>query len=991
MATISELEDALLNADKAGDTKAARLLADEITRLRSFNLGELPSIAGRFDTVDVSQIPGAVRAAPPPEPETTTQGVAGAVTRALALPVTGAAAGAAMGGPPGALAGFAAGTLAPTVADPLVNLLNRTFGTQMKQPSKGLSDLLTRLGIAVPQTPTEKFAGELTSGIAAGTALPAQLGRTAAALAQGTRAAPVVTPIAEAVRVGGMGPTGGATMGTRVGAGMTAGAIGATPVAESPIDVAIGAVGGGVIPPVAKAGKTVITGLWDSTVTPFLNPTFAAERQLYKAVGGTPGAAERTIREIEAGVQVPTTPGFERTLPETIVAGGGEAPATVAVLAERLRGANPQQAREIQRQMNERVGALQSQLARVNQLIDQPMLTPQPGALEELTLARDSILRNLDDEKAQIEAAFAGRFPTTGPQETGAEIAARAKQLSDTLKRTQVQPAYAEAEAAAGNAKVNIDEVVAEAEKVLGRPLSSFSPDTAPAIVRRIMALRPAPAPEPTFNLLDQFGRPMPSAPAPMPVAEATLTELDALRKAINSDVMAASRGQGSLAGIETRNLLGLQRKIDEAIDVSDTLPQEAKDLYGKALATYRNEYAPRFRTGVTAKILKPGMFGEQRVMPSDIVDQFTAKTDDAKQFVTTFAGDAQAFESLRNGILGQFKLAAVDAQTGLVDPTKAANFLQKNAEQFAVLDKSGMGIRQALETFEQEAVQGHDALSKLTAIGGGFKGKTPNEVLNYILTSGDRMGVALAKSDDAGKDAIRRVVSSRLNQMLTQTPGGEPLTEAGAMKVVGELLDQTGKLKPAYEKALGRNLSNEFLDRAKGLRLVIETGKDPMLKNANAIEPVLRAQNFTPAQLTDIQLVIDDLARANKVAEAARAARAAARPTGKDILGEQMEEGTLRADKLNLLNRGYTMFRNVLLGAKDQLNPKIAAKLANMVYNNPDAAITALKNELARVQTKARPAGSISRALPATYGGLYSGASTQSIDVLRSEEQENQ
>lgn len=33
-ATISELEDALLNADKAGDTEAARLLADEIIRLR---------------------------------------------------------------------------------------------------------------------------------------------------------------------------------------------------------------------------------------------------------------------------------------------------------------------------------------------------------------------------------------------------------------------------------------------------------------------------------------------------------------------------------------------------------------------------------------------------------------------------------------------------------------------------------------------------------------------------------------------------------------------------------------------------------------------------------------------------------------------------------------------------------------------------------------------------------------------------------------------
>ena len=950
--------------------------------------------AGFYEQQQVSKIPGESRPAPaalPTSPETTTQGVMGAVTRALALPVAGAAAGSAMGGPPGALAGFAAGTLAPAVADPAARLINRVFGTQIQPPSETLSNLLTKAGVPVPQSGTEKFVGELASGVAAGTALPAQLGRTAAALAQGTRAASVVTPIAEAVRVGGMGPTGGATLGQRIGAGMTAGGIGATPVAESPVDVAVGMVGGGLVPPVAKAGTSVVKGLWESTIQPLINPTMAAERQLFKAVGGTPGAAERTISEIQAGVQVPTTPGFQRTLAENIVAGGGEAPPTISVLAERLRGSSPTQAVEIQRLMNERVGALQQQLVRVNQQIDQQGEALQPGVLDELTQARDSILRNLDAEKAQVEASFAGRFPTTGPQETGEQIASRAKQLSDTLKTTQVQPAYAQAEAAAGNAKVNINELVAEAEKVLGRPLSSFSPETAPAIVRRIMALRPAPTQEPAFNLLDQFGRPIQRAPAPEPVAEATLTELDALRKAINSDVMAASRGQGSLVGIETRNLLGLQRKIDEAIDVSDTLPQQAKDLYGKALATYREQYAPRFRTGETAKILKPGMFGEQRIEPAQVVTQFTKDRDAANQFVTTFAGDPQAFDSLRNGILGQFRLATVDAQTGLVDPAKAANFLQKNAEQFAVLDKSGMGIKRALETFEQEAVQGHDALSKLTALGGGFKNKTSDQILNHILDSGDRMGVALARSDAQGKDAIRRVVQTRLNQMLTQTPGGEPLTEAGAMKVVGELFDQTGKLKSSYEQALGRNLAKEFADRAKGLRLVIETGKNPMLNNPNAIEPVLRAQNFTPAQLTDIQLVIDDLARSNKVDEAARAARAATRPTGRDILGEQMEEGTLRADKLNLLSRGYTMFRNVLLGAKDRLNPKIAAQLSNMVYNNPDAAITALKNEIVRAQKKVRPSGVASRAMPAAYGGLYSGASTQAVDVFRPESQENQ
>jgi hypothetical protein len=363
---------------------------------------------------------------------------------------------------------------------------------------------------------------------------------------------------------------------------------------------------------------------------------------------------------------------------------------------------------------------------------------------------------------------------------------------------------------------------------------------------------------------------------------------------------------------------------------------------------------------------------------------------DAAKQFLTTFQGDARAFESLRNGILGQFRQAAVDPATGMVDPTKAAGFLQSRAEVLSVLENGGLGLRQTLERFEQEAAQGSEALTKLNAIGGPFRDKTPAQVLDYILGSGERMGVALNRSGPAERDAIRRVVQTRLNQMLTQTPGGQPLTENDAMRAVGEMLDSTGNLKPAYRQALGPDLAREFADRARGMRLLIQTGKDPMLRNPNAIAPMLRAQDFTPEQLTDIQLVIDDIARANKVAEAARAARASARPTGRDVLAEESDEGTLRADKLNLLNRAYTLFRNVYMGAKDRLNPKIAAQLANMMYNNPDAAVAALKAEVARAQRKARPAG-VSRAMPAAYGATYGGASTQAVDVLRPEEQETQ
>ena len=956
-----------------------------------------PSAANPFDQFDAAQIPGAApgQVAPPStrEPETTTAGVVGGITRGAALPLAGAAAGMAMGGPPGAAAGGAAGVLAPLAADPLVNLFNQTFGTQVQRPSEALQMLLTRLGVAQPQSGAERFAQEATAGVAAGTAIPAAAGRMAAAMAQGTRAAPVVAPIAEAVRVSGMGPTGGATMGQRMGAGAVAGGLGAGPVSEDAIDVAVGMAGGGLFPPLAKAGGDVVSGLWNSIIRPTLQPETAAVSQLYRAAGGTPGAAERVISEVEAGRQVPTTPGFRPTLPELVIAGGGEAPPTLAVLTERVRGASPEQVREIGRLANERVGALQAQLARVNQQIEQQGMMLQPGALEELTQARDAIIRNLDTERAQREAvlqASAARLPSD-PQATGEALATRIRDLSNEFRQTQVRPAYQAAENAAGDAPINIDDVIAQAERVLERPLSSFAPETAPAVVRRILALRPAQeAADAGPELLDQFGQPIPRPAAPAEPTTATLRQLDDLRKAINSDALAASRGQGSLAGIETRNLLELQRSIDAAIETSTTLPQQAKDLYADALRTYREGYAPRFREGEAGRVLTPSTFGEQRIEPAQVVAQFTKDRDAAQQFVRTFAGDPDAYDALRNGILGQFRLAAVDARTGLVDSAKAAGYLQKNAEALAVLDNAGMGLRGAMQQFEQEAAQGSAALEALRTSVSRWADKTPTQMLDHILSSGDRMGIALSRTDAAGRDAIRRVVQTRLNQMLTQTPGGKPLTEADAMRVVKEITDDTGNLKPAYEKVLGRDLATQFADRAKGLRLVIETGKDKALQNPNAVAPVIRGQNFTPQQLTNIQLVLDDVSRIRQTEQAAQSARAAVEPTGGKVLEEQAETSAFRPDRLQLLDRYYTLLRNVFVGARDRLNPKVSAKLANMLYNNPDEAIAALRSEIARVQRKAQPAG-VSRAAPAAYGATYGGISTQVIDTpeLREQTQE--
>ncbi len=126
---------------------------------------------------------------PPAPPETTAAGMAGAVTRGLAPAAAGATIGAALGAPlagvgavPGALAGAGAATLAQMVGDPVVNAVNKLFGTSFQAPTEAIEGLLTLAGVQRPQTQAERVAQSTAAGVG-GALGTAAAGRTIEALA----------------------------------------------------------------------------------------------------------------------------------------------------------------------------------------------------------------------------------------------------------------------------------------------------------------------------------------------------------------------------------------------------------------------------------------------------------------------------------------------------------------------------------------------------------------------------------------------------------------------------------------------------------------------------------------------------------------------------------------------------------------------------------------------------------------------------------------
>lgn len=100
----------------------------------------------------------------PAEPETTAEGVTGAVTRGLAPTAAGALLGGAIGGPPGAVIGGGAMALTQLVGDPVVDTLNTIFGTSFTKPTDAIEGLLTRLGVSEPKTSAERIIQATASG-----------------------------------------------------------------------------------------------------------------------------------------------------------------------------------------------------------------------------------------------------------------------------------------------------------------------------------------------------------------------------------------------------------------------------------------------------------------------------------------------------------------------------------------------------------------------------------------------------------------------------------------------------------------------------------------------------------------------------------------------------------------------------------------------------------------------------------------------------------
>lgn len=306
-----------------------------------------------------------------------------------------------------------------------------------------------------------------------------------------------------------------------------------------------------------------------------------------------------------------------------------------------------------------------------------------------------------DAAAAKVQQRMNSALKPLRPEDAGEALATGAEAKRQAMKSQVIAPAYDDAFKAAGGTKIDMSDVVAKAEDILGRKLSQFDPSTAPQTVSKLRSLQAKAEPPAPVGKGKISGRVLQKAEAPPP-PEVTLRDLDDIRKAINADIQAARTSADPNIATRLRNLTQIHGTIDDAVKQSKLSP-EAKTLYQKALDTYRTEYVPRFRTGVNEQLFRTTGLNEPKIKPEDVITKYFQPrgVSEAKNFVTLFGDDPKAMQTARAGIEDLYS-----REVKVPTPETHAAFLKKYADPIKVMDDAGMNVLERINVVGANAAR---------------------------------------------------------------------------------------------------------------------------------------------------------------------------------------------------------------------------------------------------------------------------------------------
>ena len=825
-----------------------------------------------------------------------------------------------------------------------IDTVARYFGAQ---PDATLA--ASRAGRTIATNP-ESRAYTRTGPAALTTAASIPIGMGAGGLVKAAAplfgsAAPTINALGRAVQtggfdIGGLGQTSTAATAApaanfvfRQGA-RAAGGMGATlPTAAvfDPNNVALDTLIGAGIPIGVAAGGVGLRKAGDFFGSMFM-PERTAANALVRASGG-----DDLVNMLKGTQNLETTPGFVPTFAERQAAFGQNNP-TIAALEQALPGASNQVNRQIYDDTARRVKALQDQIDRITDEVrtQANALAPSAaGAKQDVLASLQAELQATKTTLAQQEAALTGNLGSRGQLAPGKEIAERGAELKKEVRKQVIDPAYQDAYTKAGGMEaIDPSPLATKAEEIFGMPLSDVPRGT-------------------SFTATEFALLPRDANGALLPI---TLERADKLRKAINLDSAAASSSTGAAAATQLRGITALHKEIDDAV-MSSGLPAEAKTAYSAALQKYRTEFVPRFKTGLQVDLLGNTRKNVPRLIPDNVTNKIIANESGAAEFQAMFRGDPQANRSLQMGIEDLYERQLAKG------PDAAEAWLTSHKKVFDDLEAAGVPVRQNMVQMQQQAqklAQGYDELNALRT---KFGDKNPDELIDTLMSSSANLEKGLSAMGPSGRLAFGEEVSGRAMDLVNK----------GSTK---EAVEYLTKNKALLERALTPSKYKELMDTANWAHEINLVGKQvPKLPKQTE---VTLSQNYTPEQLTDLQLVANDLRRAKQVETNARFGSQVSTPNPEKIATEAAAGAAVSAANApTMLSTEYTVARQVWKQLEGRVNARTAVVLARWMYQNPDAAL----EELAKAQARAQR--NVGGAVGATVNRLAIGGVASSQNAL--------
>lgn len=450
---------------------------------------------------------------------------------------------------------------------------------------------------------------------------------------------------------------------------------------------------------------------------------------------------------------------------------------------------------------------------------------PQAGAPSAPRSALNESLAAQEKGLAESGQQVAGQLPKADPLAAGNKLSDLAWAERRAAKG-EISSAYQKAFDAAEGGKVDIAPVIAKVEEILGQKLSEVKPESAPNTVARIKQIfgkEPEASP-----VLGPDGKPILNAAD----TTVTLEDADAIRKAINADIVAGHRSLDPMAATRLRNLGQVHGTLDEAVKASP-LGQSAKDLYSDALNQYREGYVPRFKEGANARMFKESSTGEPRILPDKTVSEYF-KPDEAggltraSQFKALFGNNAEAKATTEKGILDLYRNDVVDKTTGIINTAKHDEFMRQHSRTLDAFKGAGVNAADQIATIGKQAREAATAIGKFSDLAKGLRFDSTDALVTAALREPKTMGNVLGRMAPEARETFKRILMDKAWE------GGN------AASMVKYLDDNQNTLR----MALSPKHLDDLSSIAKGLEIVerspirgtLQAGGPDVLKNATGV-----------------------------------------------------------------------------------------------------------------------------------------------------------